>query len=175
MPTPQNGQTHANNSSALADNLFECGLPFFVVGTCGWRWLRLWLYIFGLICLWYSIDRSNGLQRLCKTGVVKDFAKVTEKQLSGSLFSNQVAGWRPATLFKMRLRHIGFPVNFAKRIRTPFLQDTRGVRFWVDTQPKLNVSRRSQAIEVQEVLYLCRIHLGHVPRQQPSLALEQLT
>ena len=23
-PTPQNGQTHSNNSSALADELFEC-------------------------------------------------------------------------------------------------------------------------------------------------------
>ena len=24
VPTPQNGQTHSNNSSAIADELFEC-------------------------------------------------------------------------------------------------------------------------------------------------------
>ena len=33
MPTPQNGQTHSNNSSALADKLFECVWPFCGVGT----------------------------------------------------------------------------------------------------------------------------------------------
>ena len=32
-PTPQNGETHSNNSSAVADELFECVWPFCVVGT----------------------------------------------------------------------------------------------------------------------------------------------
>ena len=32
-PTPQNGQTHSNNSSAIADELFECVWPFMK----GWR------------------------------------------------------------------------------------------------------------------------------------------
>ena len=27
-PTPQNGQSHSNNSSAIADQLFECAWPF---------------------------------------------------------------------------------------------------------------------------------------------------
>ena len=32
-PTPQNGQTHSNNSSVTADNLFECVWPFYGVGV----------------------------------------------------------------------------------------------------------------------------------------------
>ena len=28
MPTSQNGQTHSNNSSAVADELFECVWPY---------------------------------------------------------------------------------------------------------------------------------------------------
>ena len=32
-PTPQNGQTHSNNSSANADELFECVRPFRGVGA----------------------------------------------------------------------------------------------------------------------------------------------
>ena len=35
MPTLQNGQTHLNNSSATADELFKCVWPFCGVGT--WR------------------------------------------------------------------------------------------------------------------------------------------
>ena len=32
-PTPQNGQTHSNNLSAIADELFECVWPFCGVGA----------------------------------------------------------------------------------------------------------------------------------------------
>ena len=32
-PTPQNSQTHSNNSSAAADELFECVSPFYWVGA----------------------------------------------------------------------------------------------------------------------------------------------
>ena len=39
---------------------------------------------------------------LCKKGVLRNFAKFTEKQLCQRLFFNKVAGW-PATLFKNRL------------------------------------------------------------------------
>ena len=35
-------------------------------------------------------------------------------------------GLRPATLLKKRLRHRCFSVNFAKFLRTPFLQNTSG-------------------------------------------------
>ena len=32
MPTPQNGQTHSNNLSAIADELFECIWTFCGIG-----------------------------------------------------------------------------------------------------------------------------------------------
>ena len=58
--------------------------------------------------------------------VLKNFAKFTGKHLWQSLCFNKVAGLRPATLFKKRPWHRCFPVNFAKFLRTPFLQNTSG-------------------------------------------------
>ena len=40
--------------------------------------------------------------------------------------SKETRGLRPATLFKKKLWHRCFPVNFAKFLRTPFLQNTSG-------------------------------------------------
>ena len=54
-----------------------------------------------------------------KKSVLKNFAKFTGTDLSQSLFFNKVAGLRPTTLFKERLWHRCFPVNFAKFSRTP--------------------------------------------------------
>ena len=59
-------------------------------------------------------------------GVLINFAKFTGKHLCQSLLFNKVAGLRPATLLKKRLWHKPFPVNFAKLLRTPFLQNTFG-------------------------------------------------
>ena len=47
-----------------------------------------------------------------------------EKHLCQSLFFNKVAGLRRATLLKERLWRRCFPENFAKFLRTPFLQNT---------------------------------------------------
>ena len=64
----------------------------------------------------------------CKKSVFRNFPKFTGKHLYLSLFFNKVAGLRPqpATLLKKRLWHRWFPVNFAKFLRTPFLQNTSG-------------------------------------------------
>ena len=51
-----------------------------------------------------------------KKGFLKNFAKIAGKRLCQSLFFNKVAG----------LRHRCFPVNFAKFLRTHFLQNTSG-------------------------------------------------
>ena len=61
-----------------------------------------------------------------KKGVLRNFAKFTGKHLGQSLLFNKVAGLRPATLLKGRLWHRCFPVNFAKFVRAPFLQNTSG-------------------------------------------------
>ena len=75
-----------------------------------------------------------------REGVLRSFAKFTEKHFCQFLF-NKVAGltgkvgarpWggtqdaSPANLLKNRLWHRCFPVNFAKFLRTPFLQNTSG-------------------------------------------------
>ena len=67
--------------------------------------------------------RSSRPELFCKKGVLKDFTKFTGKHLCQSLFFNKVAGLRPATLFKKRLWHRCFPVNFAKFLRTPFFKE----------------------------------------------------
>ena len=57
--------------------------------------------------------RRCSLRKSC----LKSFAKFLWKHLCRSLFFNKVAGLRPATLLKTRLRHWCLPVNFAKFLR----------------------------------------------------------
>ena len=61
-----------------------------------------------------------------KKDVLKHFEKFTKKQFCQSLFFNKVTGLRPANLLIKRLRHSFFPVNFAKFLKTPFLQNFSG-------------------------------------------------
>ena len=57
-----------------------------------------------------------------RKGVLRNFAKFKGKYLCQSLFFINVA----ATLLKKRLWQRCFSVNFAKFLRTPFLQNTSG-------------------------------------------------
>ena len=61
-----------------------------------------------------------------KKGILKNFAKFTGKRLCQSLLLNKVEGLSPSTLSKKWLWYRCFPVNFAKFLRTPFLQNTSG-------------------------------------------------
>ena len=71
------------------------------------------------------ISRFRSSHRRCsiKIGVLKNFAKFTGKHLCQSLFFNKVAGLRRI------LRILRNSVNFAKFLRTPFLQKTSGRLF----------------------------------------------
>ena len=63
-------------------------------------------------------------------GVVRNFTKLTGKNLCQTLFfNNNVACLRLATLLKKRLWHKCFPVNFVKFLRIPCLQNTAGHLF----------------------------------------------
>ena len=66
--------------------------------------------------------RSSHRRYSVKKGVLRNFAKFIGKHLCKSLFFNKVASLRPATSLKKRLWKRCFPVNFAKFLRTPFLQ-----------------------------------------------------
>ena len=76
--------------------------------------------------------RSSHRRCSVRKCVLRNFAKFTGKHQCQSLFFNKVAGLRPATLLKKRLWHRCFPVNFAKFLRSPFLQNTSG-RLLLDT------------------------------------------
>ena len=80
---------------------------------------------FQLICYKSSHPKSS-----IKKIVLKNFTKFTGKHQCKSLFFNKVAGLRLATLFKKRLRHRCFPVNFRKFLRTLFVQNTSGGCFY---------------------------------------------
>ena len=61
---------------------------------------------------------------------IKKYGTTSNQQyLCQRLFSNKVAGLRPATLLKKSLWHGCFPLNFAKFLRTSFLQNTSGRLF----------------------------------------------
>ena len=63
------------------------------------------------------------------SSALRNFTKFTGKYRCQSLLFDKVAGLRPVALFKKRLWHSCFPVNFAKFLRTPFLQNSSGRLF----------------------------------------------
>ena len=73
-----------------------------------------------------GINRSSHRRCSIKRGILRNFAKFIGKHPCPSLFFNKVGGLRPATLWKKRLGHRRFPMNFAKFLRTPFLLNTSG-------------------------------------------------
>ena len=97
--------------------------------------------------LWVK-SRSSRRKSSIKRAILKSFAIFTEKQLCWSLFLKKLLAFRPAILLKRdtntdaflwtlrifqacnfikkRLQHNCFPVNIAKFLRTPFLQNTSG-------------------------------------------------
>ena len=83
--------------------------------------------------MFYS--RSSYPEVFCKKGVLRNSEKSTEKDLCQSLFLNKVTGFRPANLFKKRLLHTCFPVNFTIFLRTPFVTEhLRWMLLWLIDQ-----------------------------------------
>ena len=81
--------------------------------------LRFLKFFFQLESPHYCFQRSSHQRCSVTTGVLRNFAKFTGKQLCQRLFFNKVAGLRSATLLKMSLWHRRFLVNFVKFLRTP--------------------------------------------------------
>ena len=67
-----------------------------------------------------AVFRSSHWRCSVRKGVIRNFAKFTGKHKCQSLFLITLQA-RPATLLKKRLAHV-FPANFAKFLRTLFLQ-----------------------------------------------------
>ena len=68
--------------------------------------------------------RSSHPEVFGKKGVLRNFTKFTGKHLCQNLFFNKVAGLSPATLFKKRLWHRCFPVEFCGISKNTFLHRT---------------------------------------------------
>ena len=89
--------------------------------------ITCFLSMLPITSIFYSIaDRSRYRRCSVKKGVLRNFLKFTGKHLRQRLVFNKVAGLRPATLLKKSFWHGCFPVNFAKFLRKPFLQNTSG-------------------------------------------------
>ena len=91
--------------------------------------LRIFLYLLKKSLMKNCLSCAECIQKqppevLCKKSVFGNFTKFTGKHLGQSLFFNKVAGLRPTTLLKKRLWHRCFPMNFAKFLRTHFLENT---------------------------------------------------
>ena len=67
--------------------------------------------------------RSSQRRFSIKKGVLKNFAKFTGKYLCQNFSFNRVAGLKPASLLKKRLRNRRLLVNCVKHLRTPVLQN----------------------------------------------------
>ena len=116
-PTPHNGQTHSNNSLAVANKLFDCVWPFCGVDIWTVNALKCSCPRYPNVILFTALGafyRGGCSQIYFSKGALKNFAKFTGKHLCQSLFFNNIVGLRPATLLKKRLLHMCFPVNFAK-------------------------------------------------------------
>ena len=85
-------------------------------------------HLFLILILKKPVFRSSLPELLYKNCVLRNLAKFTWKHLCQSLFFNNVAGLRSATLLKKRLWHRCFPVNFAIFLRnfvTSFVTEHR--------------------------------------------------
>ena len=86
----------------------------------------------GLISIIYhqiKNSKRHNEQVFNKTAVLKNFAIFTEKQLCWNLFLNKNAGLQSWNFIKRRLQHRFFPVNIAKFLRTPVLENICERRF----------------------------------------------
>ena len=71
-----------------------------------------------------SVSQKQPLEVFSEKRFSYKFHKIHRKTSVPILFFNKVAGLRPASLLKKRPWHRCFPLNFAKFLRTPFLQNT---------------------------------------------------
>ena len=80
--------------------------------------------LFSKILLELLFYRSSRPDVFCKKGVIPNFAKFAGKHPC------QVSLLTKSFFKKKRLWHRCFPVNFAKFVKTPFLQNTSGGCFY---------------------------------------------
>ena len=71
-----------------------------------------------------TVTGSSHLRFSVRKDLLRNFSKLTGKCLCWSIFLICLSRPEPGTLLKKRFLHRYFPVNFAKFLRIPFLQNT---------------------------------------------------
>ena len=120
---------------------------------CFWRYFKLLGFLVGFTkyiearsstlsindCEFLFLNKSKGteawsrrlaeavVRMCCVERVFLEFCRIPRKT---SVLESLFYRTRPATSLEKRLWHRRFPVNFAKFLRTPFLQNTSGGCFW---------------------------------------------
>ena len=80
-----------------------------------------------------ELETSSHQRCSIMKGVLRNFAKFTGKHLCQNLIFNKVAGLRPATLLKKETLTQALSCDFAKFLRTTFLQNTsKQLLLWKD-------------------------------------------
>ena len=74
----------------------------------------------------HRMQKYNHWRCSVRKGILRNFTKFTGKYLCYRIYFHKVAGLRPATSLNKWLSHKCFPVNFARFLRTPFLENTSG-------------------------------------------------
>ena len=97
---------------------------------------------------WKTTSRSSHQRCSIRKGVLKNFAKFNRKYLRQCFSFNKVAGLKTTTLLIKWLWHRCFPVNFAKLLRTSFLQNTSGGCFFI--------SRMSEKVPYKPLHIVCQ-------------------
>ena len=67
----------------------------------------------------FSLFLEASVQRSSVKKMFLEILQNLQENTSARVYFSKVAGLRPATLLKMTICHKGFPVNFAKFLRTP--------------------------------------------------------
>ena len=95
--------------------------------------------------------QKQSLEVFYKKGVLNHFAIFTRKRLCKSRFISKVVGLRPTTLLKKRLWHRCFPVNFAKFLRTLFLQNNSRCLFLDFNQKQIPIHmKRTEKVSANQ-------------------------
>ena len=102
----------------MKEKIFRCCSQFATLLLTS-IWIASILCILKFRELCHSTESTHP-EMFCEKGVLKNFAKFTGKHLCQTFSFSKVAVLTPATLFKKKLLHRCFPVNFAKFLRTPF-------------------------------------------------------
>ena len=106
----------SNNKPSFTEHL-RWLLPNF----CGSKYFFAAEY--GIYCWQLHRFRSSHQRCSIRNGVLRNFAKLTGKQKCQSLFFNEVAGLRSATLLKKRLWHKGFSCEFCEISKSTFFRE----------------------------------------------------